>query len=118
MKKFTALLMITLLAAAMLVPVSATDKPVITLQPQNSVYPEFASALWSVEATGENLSYNWYIVYNGTAYRTADSFAENHPWLNGVTGSGYGSNETGNTFFVDGIGSALDGALIYCVVSN
>ena len=118
MKKFTALLMITLLAAAMLVPVSATDKPVITLQPQNSVYPEFASALWSVKATGENLSYNWYIVYNGTAYRTADSFAENHPWLNGVTGSGYGSNETGNTFFVDGIGSALDGALIYCVVSN
>ena len=115
MKKFTALLMITLLAAAMLVPVSATDKP---LQPQNSVYPEFASALWSVEATGENLSYNWYIVYNGTAYRTADSFAENHPWLNGVTGSGYGSNEAGDTFFVEGIGSALDGALIYCVVSN
>ena len=118
MKKFTALLMITLLAAAMLVPVSAAEKPVITLQPQNSVYPEFASALWSVGAKGENLSYDWYIVYNGTAYRTADAFAENHPWLNGVTGSGYGSNETGNTFFVDGIGSALDGALIYCVVSN
>ena len=118
MKKFTALLMITLLAAAMLVPVSAAEKPVITLQPQNSVYPEFASALWSVGATGENLSYDWYIVYNGTAYRTADAFAENHPWLNGVTGSGYGSNEAGDTFFIEGIGSALDGALIYCVVSN
>ena len=118
MKKFTALLMITLLAAAMLVPVSAAEKPVITLQPQNSVYPEFASALWSVGAKGENLSYDWYIVYNGTAYRTADAFAENHPWLNGVTGSGYGSNEAGDTFFVEGIGSALDGALIYCVVSN
>ena len=118
MKKFTALLMITLLAAAMLVPVSAADKPVITLQPQNSVYPEFASALWSVGATGENLSYDWYIVYNGTAYRTADAFAENHPWLNGVAGSGYGSNEAGDTFFIEGIGSALDGALIYCVVSN
>ena len=118
MKTFTAFLMITLLAAAMLVPVSAADKPVITLQPQNSVYPEFASAIWSVGATGENLSYNWYIVYNGTAYRTADALAENHPWLNGVTGSGYGSNEAGDTFFVEGIGSALDGALIYCVVSN
>ena len=118
MKKFTALLMITLLAAAMLVPVSAAEKPVITLQPQNSVYPEFASALWSVGATGENLSYDWYIVYNGTAYRTADAFAENHPWLIGVTGSGYGSNEAGDTFFIEGIGSALDGALIYCVVSN
>ena len=118
MKKFTALLMITLLAAAMLVPVSAAEKPVITLQPQNYVYPEFASALWSVGATGENLSYDWYIVYNGTAYRTADAFAENHPWLNGVTGSGYGSNEAGDTFFIEGIGSALDGALIYCVVSN
>lgn len=110
--------MITLLAAAMLVPVSAAEKPVITLQPQNCVYPEFASALWSVGATGENLSYDWYIVYNGTAYRTADALAENHPWLNGVTGSGYGSNEAGDTFFVEGIGSALDGALIYCVVSN
>lgn len=118
MKKFTALLMITLLAAAMLVPVSAAEKPVITLQPQNSVYPEFASALWSVGAKGENLSYDWYIVYNGTAYRTADAFAENHPWLNGVTGSGYGSNEAGDSFFVEGIGSALDGAQIYCVVSN
>ena len=118
MKKFTALLMITLLAAAMLVPVSAAEKPVITLQPQNSVYPEFASALWSVGAKGENLSYDWYIVYNGTAYRTADAFAENHPWLNGVTGAGYGSNEAGDSFFVEGIGSALDGALIYCVVSN
>ena len=118
MKKFTALLMITLLAAAMLVPVSAAEKPVITLQPQNYVYPEFASALWSVGATGENLSYDWYIVYNGTAYRTADAFAENHPWLNGVTGSGYGSNEAGDTFFIEGLGSALDGALIYCVVSN
>ena len=75
MKKFTAFLIITLLAAAMLVPVSAADKTVITLQPQNSVYPEFASAIWSVGATGENLSYNWYIVYNGTAYRTVDSFA-------------------------------------------
>ena len=110
--------MITLLAAAMLVPVSAAEKPVITLQPQNYVYPEFASALWSVGATGENLSYDWYIVYNGTAYRTADAFAENHPWLNGVTGAGYGSNEAGDTFFIEGIGSALDGALIYCVVSN
>ena len=116
MKKFTALLMITLLAAAMLVPVSAAEKPVITLQPQNYVYPEFASALWSVGATGENLSYDWYIVYNGTAYRTADAFAENHPWLNGVTGAGYGSNEAGDSFFVEGVGSALDGALIYCVV--
>lgn len=118
MKTFTAFLMITLLAAAMLVPVSAAENPVITLQPQNCVYPEFASALWSVGATGENLSYDWYIVYNGTAYRTADALAENHPWLNGVTGSGYGSNEAGDTFFVEGIGSALDGALIYCVVSN
>ena len=118
MKKFTALLMITLLAAAMFVPVSAAEKPVITLQPQNYVYPEFASALWSVGAKGENLSYDWYIVYNGTAYRTADAFAENHPWLIGVTGSGYGSNEAGDTFFIEGIGSALDGALIYCVVSN
>ena len=41
-----------------------------------------------------------------------------HPWQDGFVGSGYGSNDKGNTFFINGIGSVLDGAEIYCIVSN
>ena len=57
-------------------------------------------------------------MYKGVSYDTNKSFAEGHPWQDGVLGSGYGSNDKGNTFFINGIGSALDGAEIYCIVSN
>ena len=57
-------------------------------------------------------------MYKGITYDTNKSFAEGHPWQDGVVGSGYGSNDKGNTFFINGIGSALDGAEIYCIVSN
>lgn len=90
----------------------------ITRQPQNGTFPENSVASWSVEAAGDNLSYHWFIVYKGVTYDTNKSFAEGHPWQDGVLGSGYGSNDKGNTFFISGIGSALDGAEIYCIVSN
>lgn len=90
----------------------------ITHQPQNSSFPENASAYWSVEADGEDLIYDWFIVYNGVAYNTKKSFSENHPWQEGVIGDGYGSNDEGNLFFINGIGTALNGAEIYCVVSD
>lgn len=90
----------------------------ITLQPQNQTFPEHASASWSVEADGENLSYEWFIVYKGVAYNTKNSFAENHPWQEGIVGDGYGCSEAGNAFYINGIGAALNGAEIYCVVSD
>ena len=114
----TALLVAFILMVSMVTPVFATAEIEITRQPQNSVFPENASAYWTVEATGEDLVYDWFIVYEGVAYNTITSFVENHPWQEGVTGDGYGRNDVGNGFFISGIGSALDGAEIYCVVSN
>ncbi len=107
-----------ILMISMLTTVFAAEEIEITKQPQNMVFPENAAAYWTVEATGDNLVYDWFIVYNGVAYNTGKSFAENHPWQDGVVGGGYGRNDIGNGFFIDGIGSALDGAEIYCVVSN
>lgn len=109
----------TLLITAVLQLTSTAKTPLsITLQPQNSSFPENASAMWSVEAEGENLVYDWFIVYNGVAYNTKKSFSENHPWQEGITGDGYGSNDAGNVFFINGIGMALNGAEIYCVISD
>lgn len=102
----------------MLTPVFAAGGIEITQQPQNMIFPENASAYWTVEATGDNLFYDWFIVYKGVAYNTITSFDDNHPWLEGIVGDGYGRNDVGNVFFINGIGSALDGAEIYCVVSN
>lgn len=119
MKKATAVLIfILILATFALTPSLAAGNIVITHQPQNGTFPENSAASWSVEAAGDNLSYHWFIVYKGVTYDTNKSFAEGHPWQDGVLGSGYGSNDKGNTFFINGIGSALDGAEIYCIVSN
>ena len=114
----TALLFAFILTISMLTPVFAAGGIEITHQPQNMVFPENASAYWTVEATGDNLVYDWFIVYKGVAYNTITSFDDNHPWLEGIVGDGYGRNDVGNGFFINGIGSALDGAEIYCVVSN
>lgn len=107
-----------ILSFLLIIPVSAQNNIEITRQPQNLVFPEHASAYWNVEATGDDLVYDWFIVYEGVAYNTAKSFVENHPWQEGIVGDGYGQNDAGNEFFIDGIGSALDGAEIYCVISN
>ena len=114
----TAFLVAFILMVSIVIPVFATAEIEITRQPQNSVFPENASAYWTVEATGDDLVYDWFIVYEGVAYNTITSFVENHPWQEGVTGDGYGRNDVGNGFFINGIGRALDGAEIYCVVSN
>ena len=90
---------ILILATFALTPSLAAGNIVITRQPQNGTFPENSAASWSVEAAGDNLSYHWFIVYKGVTYDTNKSFAEGHPWQDGVVGSGYGSNDKGNTFF-------------------
>lgn len=118
MRRAAIILLILVLSFLLPASVLATDKIEIIHQPQNMIFPEHASANWSVEATGDGLAYEWFIVYKGIAYNTAESFDENHPWQVGVVGDGYGRNDIGNAFFINGIGSALDGAEIYCVISN
>ena len=118
MRRIAAVLFTFILSFLLLTPVFAASQIEITRQPQNLVFPEHGSAYWNVEATGDDLVYTWFIVYEGVAYNTAKSFVENHPWQEGIVGDGYGQNDAGNEFFIDGIGSALDGAEIYCVISN
>lgn len=119
MKKIIAVLTTAvILSVSMLLPAFAAADIVITKQPQNAVFPENSGARWSVEATGNDLSYSWFIVYQGVAYDTAKSFEEQHPWQDGVGGGGYGKSPAGNEFFIEGIGKTLDGAEIYCVISN
>lgn len=118
-KKILLALLLSLLAVVTVIPQAlAAETITITKQPQNRSFPENASASWSVEAAGDGLVYDWFIVYGGTAYNTKRSFAEGHPWQDGVSGDGYGCNDKGNVFFINGIGAALNGAQIYCVVSD
>ena len=118
-RKIITLVLCILIAASVLSSTISAKTPLsITHQPQNSSFPENASAMWSVEAEGENLVYDWFIVYDGIAYNTKKSFSENHPWQEGITGDGYGNNDAGNVFFINGIGMALNGAEIYCVISD
>lgn len=117
-KTFAAILSVFILSVSLVIPVFAESKIEIKNQPQNATFPENAVASWSVEATGEGLSYKWFIVYKDVAYDTSVSFAEQHPWQDGITGEGFGTNNEGNQFYINGIGNALDGAEIYCVISN
>lgn len=118
MKRTSVALCTLILSFLLIIPVSAQNNIEITRQPQNLVFPEHGSAYWNVEAMGNNLVYEWFIFYKGVAYNTTKSFVENHPWQEGIVGDGYGCNGIGNEFFINGIGSALDGAEIYCVISN
>lgn len=120
MKKRALLCALCVILACALLPISvyAEGHIIFTQQPQSGRYPENATAVWTVGAQGTNLSYTWFICYHGVGYAVQDAYAENHPWLEGVIGDGYGVNETGDTFFINGIGKALDGAEVYCVVSD
>lgn len=118
MKRLTIILCLILILPVLVLPAYANKAPIITQQPQNCIFPENSVATWSVEATGTDLSYTWYIRYHGIDYCTLTSFNEGHPWQEGVLGSGYGWNQTGNVFYINGIGSALDGAVIFCIVTS
>lgn len=117
-KKLQIIVCCALLMALCPFVAGAAEPITITQQPQNGSFPENAVAMWYVAAEEKDLSYDWFIVYDGVAYNTKKSFSEQHPWLAGVTGDGYGSNDVGNAFFINGIGSALNGAEIYCVISD
>lgn len=56
----------------------------ITLQPQNPAFPENGYASWSVEAEGGDLTYEWFIVYQGMTYETSKAYAENQTWLEAI----------------------------------
>ena len=95
----------------------AVSEPEILREPQNLTWPANSVAGYSVEAYGENLSYQWYIVYEGKTYDTSKLSEGRQPWVDFVT-EGAGPGQSGSEFYFTGILSGLNGAEIYCEVSN
>ena len=121
MKKVLALLGGSLAMAAALAfaapALAASDDPVILHAPQSYQWVEDNSAEYfcTVEEDQAKLfSYQWHIVYNGVDYLVAEANGS-RPWEAGA-GIAYGVD--GDRCFFTGIGTALDGAEIYCVVSG
>ncbi len=90
----------------------------ITLQPQNPTFPENGYASWSVEAEGDDLTYEWFIVYQGMTYETSKAYTESQPWLEGISEAGYGQSEEGDVFFIYEIRRLLEGAELFCRISR
>lgn len=94
--------------------------PVITLQPQNPVWPEYSYAEYTVKASGSDITATWYIEYNGKTYNISDMTNGWEPWES-YAGETYGPvTESKNVFtcFFGGIEGELGGAQLYCVLSN
>ena len=109
-----------ILMLSLALPAFAAEEPIIiTRQPQNRTYPQESTAIYSVEAVGENLKYTWYIVVNGKLFNTSKAISEGEKqgWMKYVFGD-IGTNETGNSFYMNGIQSGMTGAEIYCEITD
>ena len=121
MKKVISLLLIVLLCGMLTVPaLAAPEGPVITMQPQSPNYPEYSVAMYTVKATGTNLTATWYIEYQGKTYNASNIGGAMQPW-EGYAGESYGAKKLDdNTFcFVfEGIEEELSGAEIWCEIED
>ena len=121
MKKVISLLLIVLLCGMLTVPaLAAPEAPVITMQPQSPNYPEYSVAMYTVKATGTNLTATWYIEYQGKTYNASNIGGAMQPW-EGYAGESYGAKKLDdNTFcFVfEGIEEELTGAKIWCEIED
>lgn len=111
------LLLVCLLAMPAL---AASEEPVITLQPQSPNTPHYGVAIYTVKATGTNLSATWYIQWQGSTYNTSNIGSGMQAW-EPYAGESYGfSQPDSNTFIFmfEGIERDLDGAYIWCVIED
>lgn len=121
MKKVISLLLIVLLCGMLAVPaLAAPEGPVITMQPQSHYYSEYSVAIYTVKATGTNLTATWYIEYQGKTYNASQIGGSMQPW-EAYAGESYGAKKLDdNTFcFVfEGIEEELSGAEIWCEIED
>lgn len=121
MKKVISLLLIVLLCGMLTVPaLAAPEGPVITMQPQSPNYPEYSVAMYTVKATGTNLTATWYIEYQGKTYNASNIGGAMQPW-EAYAGESYGAKKLDdNTFcFVfEGVEEELTGAKIWCEIED
>ena len=121
MKKVISLLLIVLLCGMLAVPVlAAPEAPVITMQPQSPNYPEYSVAIYTVKATGTNLTATWYIEYQGKTYNASQIGGSMQPW-EAYAGESYGAKKLDNNafcFVFEGIEDELSGAEIWCEIED
>ena len=121
MKKVISLLLIVLLCGMLAVPaLAAPEGPVITMQPQSPNYPEYSVAIYTVKATGTNLTATWYIEYQGKTYNASQIGGSVQPW-EAYAGESYGAKKLDNNtfcFVFEGIEEELSGAEIWCEIED
>ena len=121
MKKVISLLLIVLLCGMLAVPaLAAPEGPVITMQPQSHYYSEYSVAIYTVKATGTNLTATWYIEYQGKTYNASQIGGSMQPW-EAYAGESYGAKKLDNNtfcFVLEGIGEELSGAEIWCEIED
>ena len=124
MKKLTAILLIAALIGLLAIPAAATTELSIVRQPQNPVCLEFDYIEYKIKAYGYNLYCTWYMEYQGNTYDISDTSVGIQPW-EPYAGEAYGDLDpevdgafTTFTYIFYGIGSELDGAKIYAVITN
>ena len=121
MKKVISLLLVVLLCGMLAVPaLCAPEEPVITMQPQNPSYPEYSVAIYTVKATGTNLTATWYIEYQGKTYNASNLGGTMQPW-EAYAGEGYGPRKLDNNtfcFIFEGVEAELSGAKIWCELED
>jgi len=121
MKKVISLLLIVLLCGMLAVPaLAAPEGPVITMQPQSHYYSEYSVAIYTVKATGTNLTATWYIEYQGKTYNASQIGGSMQPW-EAYAGESYGAKKLDNNtfcFVFEGIEEELSGAEIWCEIED
>ena len=121
MKKVISLLLIVLLCGMLTVPaLAAPEGPVITMQPQSHYYSEYSVAIYTVKATGTNLSAYWYIEWEGKTYNASQIGGAMQPW-EAYAGESYGAKKLDNNtfcFIFEGIEEELSGAEIWCEIED
>ena len=121
MKRIICLLVMALLCGLLVLSAAAAqDGPMITLQPQSPNYPEYSVAVYTVKATGENLTATWYMDWMGKTYDLSKIGGSMQDW-EAYAGESYGARKLDDNtfaFIFEGIEYDLDGAYIWCVIED
>lgn len=109
-----------LLCGLALCAMAAPEGPQITMQPQNYVYDVENVAIYTVKASGSNLTATWYMQWQGEEYTISDIGGAMQPW-EPYAGENYGAKKNDDntfSFVFEGIGEELNGAYIWCVIED
>lgn len=121
MKKYICLVLCALLLCVLAIPASAApQEPQITLEPQSPNYPNYSVALYTVKATGTNLTATWYMEWQGSTYTISNIGGAIQAW-EPYAGESYGARQVDAntfTFIFAGIEADLNGAYIWCVLED